>query len=325
MNQFLIISALILLNAALLSAQSHNLDSTDIKSGGSLIQASLPATDSVDIPRADLLTWIHNAAQAVTIYFGEFPVSHLTLEVSARPGGGVRHGMTWPRGGGLIHISVGNEVTAAQLHDDWMLTHEMTHLAFPSMPGNDHHWIEEGSATYIEPIARVMTGNMTVSELWSQFITQMPKGQPQPGDEGLDRTHTWGRTYWGGALFCLVADVEIREQTHNRKGLQDALRGVLKSGGNIDADWNIEKAFKIGDQATGVRVLETLYEQWRDKPVTVDLPQLWKRLGVSLQGDKVVFDDRAELANVRRAMTGPSTPAKAGIWEKDHPVLVGTK
>ena len=44
------------------------------------------------------------------------------------------------------------------------------------------------------------------------FVT----GLPEPGDEGLDYTHTWGRTYWGGATFCLLADVRIRRETHNR-------------------------------------------------------------------------------------------------------------
>ena len=53
-------------------------------------------------------------------------------------------------------------------------------------------------------------------------------------DRGLDRTRTWGRTYWGGALFCLMADVEIRKQTGNRVGLQDALRTILSAGGSID-------------------------------------------------------------------------------------------
>ena len=41
----------------------------------------------------------------------------------------------------------------------------------------------------------------------------MPKGLPQAGDQGLDNTGTWGREYWGGAMFCLLADIEIRKAT----------------------------------------------------------------------------------------------------------------
>ena len=43
--------------------------------------------------------------------------------------------------------------------------------------------------------------------------------------------YPWRRTYWGGALFARLADVEIRRQTQNRLGLQDALRA------NLDALW----------------------------------------------------------------------------------------
>ena len=71
----------------------------------------------------------------------------------------------------------------------------------------------------------------------ANFMDGLPKGLPAPGDRGLDNTHTWGRTYWGGALFCLVADVEIHHRTNNRYGLQDALRGIVRAGGNMEHDW----------------------------------------------------------------------------------------
>ena len=41
------------------------------------------------------------------------------------------------------------------------MTHEMVHLAFPSV-AREHHWIEEGITTYVEPIARAETGELAV-------------------------------------------------------------------------------------------------------------------------------------------------------------------
>ena len=67
-------------------------------------------------------------------------------------------------------------------------------------------------------------------------------------------------------MFCLVADVQIRERTQNRKGLQDSLRAILDHGGDITKDWDIERAFAIGDQATGTDVLRDLYTEMADKP-----------------------------------------------------------
>jgi hypothetical protein len=38
-------------------------------------------------------------------------------------------------------------------------------------------------------------------------------------------------------MFCLVADVQIRKATGNRKGLQDALQAIVAAQGTIDAQW----------------------------------------------------------------------------------------
>src|SRR5260370_28160712 len=235
-----------------------------MKVKGGLIEITLP-DEPMKASSQDLLHWIQNAADAVTTFYGRFPVSHLTLQVRVGNGSGVRHGVTYPKDGGLIRISVGRETSLAELNDDWTLTHEMTHLAFPSMP-DPQHWIEEGLATYVEPVARAQTGQLAVAEMWREFMRDMPKGEPLDGDEGLDHTPTWGRTYWGGAMFCLLADVKIRERTQNRKGLADALRAILSHGGTIAEDWEIKKAFAVGDKSTGTNVLRYLSPQMGAKP-----------------------------------------------------------
>jgi hypothetical protein len=128
----------------------------------------------------------------------------------------------------------------------------------------------------------------------------------------MDHTHTWGRTYWGGALFCFVADVEIRKQTKNKKGLEDALRGILEAGGDIRDDWEIEKAFQIGDRATGVGVLAKLYSEWKANPVLVDMTGFWGSLGVEVRDGKVVLRDDASGSAIRRAIEQGTPDAKAG-------------
>ncbi len=248
---------------------------------GGKIDVTLPE-EKLKVSRQDLLNWVRSAADAVSHYYGRFPVPHLTLKVRSDASSRVHHGVTYPKDGGLILITVGRDADINELKTDWTLTHEMVHLAFPSMEDN-HHWIEEGLSTYVEPVARAQVGQIPVTEAWRQFI--------------------WGRTYWGGAMFCLVADVRIRERTKNRKGLQDALRGILNSGGDITQDWDIEKALARGDRATGTNVLRTLYREMRDKPAPVDLDQLWRKLGLDLKDRIVTFDDKASEANIRRAIT----------------------
>jgi hypothetical protein len=268
---------------------------------GGKIDVAFP-DDPMQPTSKDLLRWVRSAATAVSQYYGRFPVPHLTLRIRTDDRPGVRHGVTYPRYGGLIMISVGRNTSTDDLDDDWTLTHEMVHLAFPNMP-DDQHWIEEGISTYVEPVARAQAGQLPAAAVWKEFARNMPQGQPAYGDHGLNNTHTWGRTYWGGALFCLVADVRIREKTHNRKGLQDALRAISNSGGNITEDWEIEKTLTLGDKGTGTTVLRELYGEMRDKPSPVDLDALWQKLGVELKGGKVIFNDNAVDASIRKAIT----------------------
>lgn len=50
----------------------------------------------------------------------------------------------------------------------------------------------------MEPIARAQIGGLSLERVWGDMMRDMPQGLPAAGDEGLDNTHTRGRTYWGG-------------------------------------------------------------------------------------------------------------------------------
>jgi len=288
--------------------------------GGARIDVTMDAGKCA-ASQAELMHWVKSAAESVTAYYSRFPVPRLSLQISCFDGSGVRHGQTFGRDGGLITISVGNKTPPAELADDWMLTHEMVHLAFPSVERN-HHWIEEGLSTYVEPIARIRAGHWTARQMWMDLVRDLPKGLPKEGDAGLDNTHTWGRTYWGGALFCFVADVEIRRRTKNKKGLEDALRGILDAGGDIREDWKLEDALKAGDKATGVDVLLKQYENMKDQPVNVDLTALWKELGVESGADGFRFREDAPLAAVRRSITDGGAAMPHGAEAGARPLTI---
>lgn len=202
---------------------------------------------------------------------------------------------------------VGSKSTEDDLVRDWKAVHEMVHLALPDV-AQRHLWLAEGLAVYVESIARVQAGDLTEAKIWGEFARDMPKGLPEDGDRGLDFTHTWGRTYWGGAIFCLEADVEIRKRTDNRLGLQDALRGILAAGGSHEQDWPIERILNVADAATGTSVLAELYAKMRDRPGTDDLDDLWRQLGVSAAGGRASFDQAAPHAKIREAIT--AAPAR---------------
>jgi hypothetical protein len=247
--------------------------------------------------------WILRAIAAVSAYFGRFPVDRAGLLVRAVPGSGVHGGVSYGFDSSAVKVDVGMESKPSDLLNDWVLTHEFVHLGFPSLRRR-HVWIEEGSATYVEPIARVQAGQLSAARMWQDLFADLPKGLPASGDEGLDNTHTWARTYWGGALFCLLADVQLRRETEGRHGLQTALRAIRDaSRGNV-AFWTIERTLAIGDGATGSSVLMDLYRKMAPAATDVDIAGLMAQLGVrGGPGKSIELDDSAPLASVRRAIT----------------------
>jgi len=251
----------------------------------------------------ELRAWVARASDAIRAYYGHFPMQHTRLTVERVHGSGVQWARTFSHSGAQIRVGVGHETSSNQFESDWMLTHEFVHLALPEL-ADEHDWLQEGAATYVEPVARAYAGQLPPERVWAEFMLEMPHGLPGPKDHGLDAPSNWARTYWGGALFCLVADVEIRKRTDNRYGLRDALRAILEDGGTLDHRWKIQDALRTGDRATGVAVLSELYEQWRATPVQVDLAALWRDLGVERDGRRASLNDAAPLAAIRRAITG---------------------
>jgi hypothetical protein len=261
-----------------------------------------------DLPKTSIIAKINQSAQAVAAYYGKFPVSSARIQVVVTTGEhGVLHGTTWGDRDGfpaVTRLFVGQHTAQRELDADWVVTHELVHTALASLP-DSQHWLEEGIATYVEPIARSQSGQLPPEQVWAGMLDGMWHGEPKSSDRGLDRTHTWGRTYWGGALFCLVADVNIRRQTNNTYGLQDALRAVVAAGGTIEKNWPLPRVLSVGDKATHTSVLEDLHRDWSDTPVRVDLPLLWRQLGVQEEGGHIVFDATAPLSRVRLGITRP--------------------
>jgi hypothetical protein len=301
MRASLIVGGLI---AASLSTLSHGACpsgvSTELKVSESTICVFV---DNSALKQQQVLhTWIDRSARIVAGYYGMFPAPLVVIRVQGMSGSGVGGGRTTNDSGLMIQIRVGRETTGEALSADWVLVHEMVHLALPEV-GRRHNWLAEGLATYVEGVARAQFGNRDIADVWAENRHSMPMGLPRAGEGGIDQSPSWGRTYWGGALYCLQADVAIREQTANRVGLQTALRAILKETGGYAFDSDIVDVLRIGDAATGTHVMNGLYEQIRATPQTPDLDLLWTLLGVPNDPKTEAFNDRAPLAAIRIAIT----------------------
>jgi len=274
-----------------------------IESGNARVLLSIAPHD-LPLTDADVTAWVKAAVDGIAAYLGRgFPPPRTLVVVQRGTPGNPTRGVTMGDGGPAVLVRAGDGVTAATTRDDWVMTHELLHVVMPSLD-NEHVWLSEGIPSYVEPIVRVRAGTLAPEKLWRDLVEGLPQGLPEAGDEGLEKTHTWGRTYWGGSLYCLAADVRIREETRNARSLDDVLRAVVASGADIEAHWDVTRFLDVGDAATGTDALHDVYREMAMAPGTVDLPALWRRLGVKVEADRVTFDDAAPLAAVRRGIGG---------------------
>ncbi|MCY1167564.1 hypothetical protein [Sphingomonas echinoides] len=273
-----------------------------LKIGGGTINLVF-ADGAPGLARAPVLAWVRTAAMALTAYFGRSPVSDYGLLVIVEPGDRVGHATTFGYAGSATRIHVGVDAGPAAFDRDWVLVHEMVHTALPDLPRRAL-WLQEGNATYVEPIARALIGQLPPEEVWKEAVAGMAKGNPHAGDQGMDGTRAWGRLYWGGALFWLLAEIGIYRDTNGARSLRDALRRVNRMSGGNTATWSPEQLMTAGDEAIGATSLSRLYKRFATRAVTTDLVELFGELGVVTASDgRLILDNRGALVKLRERVT----------------------
>ena len=253
---------------------------------------------------AETVGWVKSAAGCVASLFGRFPVDATVFVVPARGGDEVVFGRVLSLAGASVALLFGAEARPASMHRDWVAVHELFHLGTPSFVG-EAHWLEEGLATYYEPLLRERAGWMTEADLWRHFAREMPRGLRKQGDPpALDDRDDIDSTYWGGALFALLADVRIRRATHGERSLDDVMRAALTELGDATHAARLADFVRVGDAATGTQVLAELVAHDAVAGEAVDLDGLWRELGVASTAEGgVALRQEAPEAALRKGIT----------------------
>jgi hypothetical protein len=252
---------------------------------------------------SDIDAWIRASADAVRDFYGVFPVPRASVTVLPAPGkSSVVFGKVLPESEPGIALLLGQFATKRSLYSDWILVHELYHLGFPSFNG-EGKWLDEGLATYYEPIIRVRAGLYTETELWDEFTKNMPQGLPAFTGDGLEKADDFRGIYWGGAIACLMADVEARKHRLDR-GLEVGLRALREAGGNASEVWTLTEVLAAVDRGLGAPVLGPIARAHARQGSPFDLHELFAKLGVNRNAKgSVQLSDSAPLAAVRRAIT----------------------
>lgn len=272
-----------------------------IDSGRARLELAMLGAD-FSVSAETVANWLRVRAQAVSTFFGGFPAERTLVALVSEPNqGGVRFGKLLPESAPGVALLVGSEVTERELSEDWILVHELFHIGVPSFH-REGKWFDEGLATYFEPIVRVRAGLLSELELWREFLTHMPKGLPALTREGLAQAHGGHATYWGGALYCLMADLLVRRNSKGQLGVEDGLRHVLASDGNASEVWELSRMLATADSVFEHPVLVPLALRYAKRPGPLDLAQLFADLGVKQENHRIQLRDDAPLAWVRKTL-----------------------
>ncbi len=241
----------------------------------------------------ELRAWVFRAMQAVSETTGG--ASELVRVVAREGSGGAT---TRDR---VITLKLPEGPRPADTTREWVLPHELIHASFPSLSDRDL-WLEEGLATYLEPLLRVRAGQLDATSMWRDLAADLPQGAPREGEGGLAGTEVWHRLYWQGAVFWLNAELLIDRRTQGRRSLHDALCVWALADGSA-RDLGAERAFTIMDQALGEPILLELYRRASASGIEHQPAKLLAELGVVKTVDGVRLAADAPAADLRQRMT----------------------
>lgn len=253
---------------------------------------------ALKIAPEQIAAWVSAVAEGNRRFWARSPAKGGLVVLIPTQRGGVPFGRVLSLGGAVVTVLVGETATNKELYDDWVLVHEFIHLGSPLMRDTGA-WLNEGFATFYEPVLRTRAGWKSEDDVWREWISSMPRGMPAMTDIGLENAGRGG-IYWGGALFVLMAEIESLKASGGKIGFSDCLRTILAEGGDVTTKWPTMRFLDRCDALLGKTVIAPLAKQHIAKGSTMDLDRLWKRLGVSMaEGGAIRYDDKAELAWLR--------------------------
>ena len=266
-----------------------------------------------DIDTDNLIDWVASAASNVNLAYGRFPnpsPSILVLPVGDGwdPEASVHFGRVIRDGGETIELMINENRPISEYYDNWTATHEFSHLMLPYIR-RPHRWVSEGFASYYQNMLLARAGHYSEQRAWQKLWEGFERGRQSrpdlsPNDAGRSGIRTaLMKVYWSGASIALMADVELRERSGGKESLDTVLEQLQACCLPADRKWSGTELFEKLDTFVDEPVFMPLYERYANTDGFPDARLLLQRLGVDTSSRRVRFDDDAELAGIRQALT----------------------
>jgi predicted metalloprotease with PDZ domain len=237
---------------------------------------------SVDRPK--MMADLKRLVEAATGLMGDIPYKHYTFLLIGTGNGGIEHANS------AACAFNGKSLTNEKGYRGWLsyISHEYFHLFnvkrirpvalgpfdYESENLTDMLWVSEGLTVYYENIVMVRAGLMTPDQYLEDMQDAVTRFENSPGHRYMSATEsslgTWGGSGFGGdrnttvsyydngGMLGAMLDLKIRNDSQNRKSLDDVMRSLYrkyyreKKRGFTDAEFRQECESAAGGPLTEV-------------------------------------------------------------------------
>jgi predicted metalloprotease with PDZ domain len=224
------------------------------------------------VNREKMTSDLQRMVEASTRLMGDVPYRHYTFLLMGKGNGGIEHANS-----AAISFN-GESLTTEAGYARWLsyVAHEYFHnfnvkrirplalgpFDYDQENLTDMLWVSEGLSVYYEDLVLVRAGLMTRGQYLEKMAGAIAKFENAPGHRyqsaAESSLNTWsmlpgggdrGTTisyYDNGAMLGALLDLKIRNESHNRKSLDDAMRSLYreyyqrKARGFTDAEFRME-------------------------------------------------------------------------------------
>ncbi len=269
--------------------------------------AVLPASPAPNM--STTRKWVQESAQAVLNAHGNLPQTH--PQVLVMPVGSQNNAIPFGRvlrGGGIgLQFFIDPKRRLSEYSDDWVPTHEFSHLLLPYINRQDA-WLSEGLASYYQNIMRARDGRLSEREAWDKLLAGFERGRRDVTSNrtlaeeasGMSRNGSYKRVYWSGAAMLFLADVELRKRTDGQHTLDTALAGIADCCMDVSKVWRARDMMRRMDAITGTDIFMRVYQQHTRSSEFPAVEQVLTDLGVRQRSGRVRLNNQAELAAIRK-------------------------
>ena len=248
--------------------------------------------------RSKFTDWIKQSADSVAGVLGEFPQKD--VQVLIIPIGPRSEAVPWAHvirgGGGAVEFFVDESRPLEEFKEDWVATHELSHLLLPLITRKDR-WLSEGLASYYQNVLRARDGRLTEQQAWQRLNSGFERGRS--GTRGVMRV------YWSGAAILLKADSQLRALTDGQQSLDTALADLHECCFEGTRSWKAREMFTELDRLTGFDVFSELLQEQLNGKNFPDVSTTYSKLGVVLKSGDIILDAKAPWSRIRQdIMTG---------------------